>query len=365
MRLFDAGTTAGYFEHLYGFRRTTRAEFVRLWRKHRCAPHTQGRDGTDEAVRRWRACTAMRSLLTSAQQPAAGSRALRTSRFSQKKKSTMAALPAAAPPHRRLAAVASHVVGAAAGGATSKAQIAVVGAGGWWARDWHCPGLQRHPEADIAAIVEMDAAVREAMGAQYGCATFATLGELIASDVSVDGVLISTPHRTHFELGMQAISAGMNVLIEKPMTTTGEDAQTIVDAAKAAGKIFMVNTTANWREQTKAAAAMVSDGKLGEIRHAQLHMGAPLMMLFDDASRGTWVDGVGKAGLNGFAWGQLSHITSWLFKVTGLQPAEAFCMMQISGNSGADLSDAATVRCKNGARTPRAKNIDPLYVVHF
>ena len=90
----------------------------------------------------------------------------------------------------------------------------------------------------------------------------------------------------------------------------------------------MVNTTANWREQTKAAAAMVSDGKLGEIRHAQLHMGAPLMMLFDDASRGTWVDGVGKAGLNGFAWGQLSHITSWLFKVTGLQPAanvEALC----------------------------------------
>ena len=33
------------------------------------------------------------------------------------------------------------------------------------------------------------------------------LQELIASDVSVDGVLISTPHRTHFELGMQASPA--------------------------------------------------------------------------------------------------------------------------------------------------------------
>ena len=123
---------------------------------------------------------------------------------------------------------------------------------------------------------------------------------------------------------MKAIAAGLNVLIEKPMTTTSENAQTIVDAAKAAGKIFMVNTTANWREQTKAAASMVEEGKLGEVRHVQLHMGSPLMMLFDDPSRKTWVDGVGKAGLNGFAWGQLSHITSWLFKVTGLQPAEVF-----------------------------------------
>ena len=47
--------------------------------------------------------------------------------------------------------------------------------------------------------------------------------------------------------------------------------------------------------------------------------------------------------------GQLSHITSWLFKVTGLKPAEAFCFMGLSDSSGADLSDAASVRCTNGA----------------
>jgi predicted dehydrogenase len=250
---------------------------------------------------------------------------------------------------RRLKALVSHVVqDASVAGSPKKAQIAIIGAGGWWARSWHVPGLHQHPEADIAAIVEMDAGVRDELAEEYGCAAFGTLDDLLDSDLSVDGVLISTPHRTHFDLGMQAIAAGLNVLIEKPMTTTSEDAQTIVDAAKAAGKIFMVNTTANWREQTPAAAAMVDERKLGEIRHVQLHMGSPLMMLFDDASRKTWVDGVGKAGLNGFAWGQLSHITSWVFKVTGLRPAEVFAMMQISENSGADLSDAATIRCTNG-----------------
>ena len=190
---------------------------------------------------------------------------------------------------------------AAAGG--GDAAIAVVGAG-WWATGWHLPQLSRHPEAHIAAIVEMDESLRTELGELYGCPTFATLAELVASvDVQLDGVLISTPHRTHFELGMEAIDAGLNVLIEKPMTTTGPDAQVLVDAAKAGGKIFMVNTTANWREQTQRAVEVVASGTIGEVQHVQLHMGAPLMELFDDASRTTWTAPVGVAGLNGFAWG--------------------------------------------------------------
>jgi hypothetical protein len=35
---------------------------------------------------------------------------------------------------------------------------------------------------------------------------------------------------------------------------------------------------------------------------AQCHMGAPLMMLFDDKSRETWTAPIGRAGLNGFGW---------------------------------------------------------------
>ena len=65
----------------------------------------------------------------------------------------------------------------------------------------------------------------------------------------------------------------------------------------------MVNTTANWREQTQHAVEVVASGTIGEVQHVQLHMGAPLMMLFDDASRTTWTAPVGVAGLNGFAWG--------------------------------------------------------------
>ncbi len=229
-----------------------------------------------------------------------------------------------------------------------KAQIALVGAG-TWATGWHLPHLHANPHCDISAIVEMGEQHRAALGAQYGCPTFSKLEDLIASDVAVDGVLISSPHRTHFDLGMMAIDAGYNVLIEKPMTVSAEEARTLAAAAQAGGKIFMVNNTANFREQAKAAVELVASGQIGEVQHVQCHMGCPMGDMFNSTDLATWTAPVGVAGINGFGWGQLSHIMSWVFQVTKLQPASAFAFMRRSDVTGADLSDAAAVRCTNGA----------------
>ena len=62
------------------------------------------------------------------------------------------------------------------------------------------------------------------------------------------------------------------------------------------------------REQTQRAVDVVASGTIGEVQHVQLHMGAPLMLLFADASRTTWTAPVGVAGLNGFAWGDHSRL---------------------------------------------------------
>lgn len=58
---------------------------------------------------------------------------------------------------------------------------------------------------------------------------------------------------------------------------------------------------------------------------------------------------MGVAKVNGFGWGQLSHMLSWIFKVTALQPTQAFAFLGRSERSGADLSDAAAIRCSSGA----------------
>ena len=242
---------------------------------------------------------------------------------------------------------------------SSVAQIAVSGAG-WWGQGWHLPHLSRHPDAQIAAIIEPNPAPRSSNAAEilettaalsnrYDAPVFASVEELLSSTVAVDGLLVGTPHATHYEQGQLAIEAGLHVLMEKPMTTSVKEARDLAVAAEAhsaAGRFFAVNNTANWRAATRLATEAVAAGRVGRVQHVACRMHSPLMWLFDDPANVGWTQ---PQGSNGFAWGQLSHLLAWVFQVTQLQPTKAFATMQQSSRSGADIHDAALIVCEGGA----------------
>ena len=62
-----------------------------------------------------------------------------------------------------------------------------------------------------------------------------------AEDGRLDLVTVATPNSTHFEITKAFLEAGFHVLCEKPMTMTVEEAEQVVAAAKASGKICAVN----------------------------------------------------------------------------------------------------------------------------
>ena len=97
--------------------------------------------------------------------------------------------------------------------------------------------------------------------------------------------------------------------------------------------------------------------QIGTVQHVQCHMGCPMGGMFDNEQLATWTKAVGVAGINGFGWGQLSHIMSWVFQVTKLQPASAFAFMRRS------------VRCKPHHTTPHRVHsyelLRMLYAVAF
>lgn len=248
-----------------------------------------------------------------------------------------------------------------------RAKIALAGAG-WWAQGWHLPHLHKHPDAEIAAIIDptfetahwngqgkgdhwsgSDFLNREELADKYACLAFESIDGLIASGTAVDGVLVSSNHATHAEIGVRAAQAGYHILMEKPMTTDVPEARQLLAAVEANGNTFMVNNTANWRRNSRLAAEMVADGQIGDVRHVNCYMGSPLASLFEDPNAGGWVAPTGAAGMNGFAWGQASHTLAWVFQVSGLEPETVFAFMGISEKSGADIYDAAVVRCTNGA----------------
>mmetsp|Transcript_4157 Transcript_4157/g.11460 ORF Transcript_4157/g.11460 Transcript_4157/m.11460 type:complete len:327 (-) Transcript_4157:23-1003(-) len=180
----------------------------------------------------------------------------------------------------------------------------------------------------------------------------------------IDGAIICTSHSSHFEIGKLLLreddrrrKAGgkpLHIMMEKPMTTNvheAKDLHELVISRQPIDRIgcFLLNHSANYREQTKVAQAIVKDGKLGTIRHVTASFAAPLSWLFDDPANKGWnePDSTGTMLGNGFAWGQSSHILAWIFHVGcgQIQPRKVFCIMSHSERTGADVAHTASIQC--------------------
>ena len=240
------------------------------------------------------------------------------------------------------------------------ARIAVVGAG-WWSQGWHLPHLHRNSKASIAAIVDPTAQPTSpmnpemksiaALSAMYSAPAFESLDELLADSAAagLDGVVIGTNHASHHELASKAMHAGLHVFCEKPMTVDVGQAKDLVALAAASKTAFMVNNTANWRAQTCKAQKIVQAGDIGEIRHGSVVFHTPLAWVFDDPSNVGWNEPSGSMLGNGFGWGQLAHPLAWLFMVSGLTPEKVFSFNGKGSKTAADMFDACSVLCTNGA----------------
>ena len=84
--------------------------------------------------------------------------------------------------------------------------------------------------AELVGVYDVNRDEAERVASSHGVKSFTNLTELIDS---VDALSIVTPTFAHHETAMQAIAAGKHVLIEKPITTTVEQAGEIIAAARA------------------------------------------------------------------------------------------------------------------------------------
>src|SRR3954449_5056402 len=76
------------------------------------------------------------------------------------------------------------------------------------------------------------------------------------------GVVIATPPGSHANIALQAIEAGQHVLVEKPLTTSVEDARTVVARARARGVHLMVGHTFEYNSAVWKLREIVRSGAL-------------------------------------------------------------------------------------------------------
>jgi len=124
--------------------------------------------------------------------------------------------------------------------------------------------LQRQPQAEIVALTDTDRQKLEAAGREFGAgALYADYREMLAKE-KLDAVAIATPDNFHKDPVAQALLAGCHVFVEKPLTTSQDEAEEIYHIVARTGKKLQVDFNHRWLSPYHKAKEMILGGQIGE-----------------------------------------------------------------------------------------------------
>ena len=116
----------------------------------------------------------------------------------------------------------------------------------------------------LSAVVDQDETALNAISDKFGVPTYVNLRQAIL-DLEPTGVIISTPTKTHYDLGVLAMEMGLNVLIEKPISDTIERGEGLVKMASEKGIVLSVGHIERFNPVIANAKHKILRGDWGEI----------------------------------------------------------------------------------------------------
>ena len=155
-----------------------------------------------------------------------------------------------------------------------KIPVGVVGVG--YLGKFHAEKYARSPKANLVAVADIDAERSRAVAGPLGAEALADYRDLFGR---VRGVSIAAPTRLHHEIAAEFLRAGIDVLVEKPMTATIEEGRDLVALARQKGLMLQVGHLERFNPAIRALDKVIRDPKFVEC-----HRLAPFV------ERGTDVD---------------------------------------------------------------------------
>jgi predicted dehydrogenase len=120
----------------------------------------------------------------------------------------------------------------------------------------HIAMAMDHPDFDLVGVIDPDPDVR----ASFPVAGFASMDDV---DVIADGIIIATPTDLHADHAEIAAKRGWHLLIEKPIASSVEQADRIIDAATQAGVHVLVGHHRRYHPQVQKLKALLEEGRIG------------------------------------------------------------------------------------------------------
>jgi predicted dehydrogenase len=144
-------------------------------------------------------------------------------------------------------------------------KVGVIGCGYWG------PNLVRTfleiPNVRVHAVADRDPVRLEQVQARHPQIAHFPTDHRRLFELDLDAVVISTPPETHYGLAKECLEDGLDVLVEKPLTTDVARARKLVELAAARDRILMVGHIGAYNPAVRALKEIVDGGELGEIRY--------------------------------------------------------------------------------------------------
>ena len=151
----------------------------------------------------------------------------------------------------------------------SEIKIGVIGVGGWGKN--HLRVLSELGALDAICDISEER-VRD-NSRKYGVEGYTDVDAFLRR--GLDGVIVSTPTRTHFQVALKAIGEKKNLLVEKPFTYDVQEGETLLRKAKENGVILTVGFIERFNPAMREAKRLVANGTIG----------APLYLIFTRENR--------------------------------------------------------------------------------
>lgn len=158
--------------------------------------------------------------------------------------------------------------------------IGVVGTGHWGKNHVRAyKELESDGLIDVVKICDLDEVRAKNLGDSLGVPYITNFRDLI-SDPDVDAVSIATPSGTHYKIAREFMEAGMDVLVEKPMTMNVREAKELVKVSEMNGNYLMAGHIFRYHPAVRELKRRIDIGELGTVQNIisnRLDFGLPRM----------------------------------------------------------------------------------------
>jgi len=199
-------------------------------------------------------------------------------------------------------------------------------------------------KADLVAVCDIDKEKAEMIAGCYGANAYTDFKEMLEKE-KLDAVDLCVPHHLHSKFVIAAAKAGKHVMVEKPIATTVEETEKMIEATRKANVKFMVAEDQVHLPAHKLAKELIDKGAIGKI-----FMTRVLSAVYDmpEEEKGWKLNPKNKGVLLDMA---VHYITTlqWIMGKIEKVSAMAESVVVDKGKSDFDDNAIAIVKFKNGA----------------